>query len=77
MTSSQETGGAVTAEEISKRNNAIRSAFEDGRAVRVFDTNNRCYWNAHKIASDKHPTDDVLFEAFMQGWDAGLTDVPK
>lgn len=55
---------------VEVRDSVIRVAFELGRSERIADALGNHHRSGHKIASDRYPTDDELFEAFMQGWDA-------
>lgn len=45
-------------------------AFTQGALARTRDAVKRLRLNAHKLASDKYPTNDNLFECFMMGWNA-------
>ena len=56
---------------MSERDDIVMLAFKKGRETRVLDTKGKHHWNGLKLASDIYPNDDQLFEAFMQGWDAG------
>ena len=55
---------------MSARDDIIQLAFNQGRADKELSIKNGSTWSGHKIASEKYPTDDECFEAYMQGWDA-------
>lgn len=48
----------------------VSKAFDQGRADRIRDNVEHGRRNGLKMASERYPTDDDLFEAYMQGWDA-------
>lgn len=60
---------------VTDTNQAVRRAWNRGHTDRQLVSGGNHFFNAHKVASDLYPADDRLFEAYMQGWDAGASPV--